>query len=107
MGCALLRRLHLALHLCPFIALSDCGAGDDLLSRLVNAAIGFKPLYALMKVGAKHVLQSTAERNGVPWRATARQLQNTPEARHPLRARLQLNWHPATACSLAQHSVAP
>lgn len=63
------------------LALSECGAGDDLLSRLVNAAIGFKPLYALMKVGAKHVLQSTAERNGVPWRATARQLQDTPEAR--------------------------
>ena len=64
------------------------GAGDDPLSRLVNAAIGFKPLYALMKVGAKQVLQSTAERNGVPWRATARQLQNTPEVRPGARPRL-------------------
>lgn len=50
----------------------------------MNAAIGFKPLYALMKVGAKHVLQSTAERNGVPWRATVRQLENTPEVGRPL-----------------------
>ena len=88
-----------ALSQCP--ALSECAAGDDLLSRLVNAAIGFKPLYALMKVGAKHVLQSTAERNGVPWRATARQLQDTPEAR-PARARLQLYIHPACAPSLFQ-----
>ncbi len=47
-------------------------------------AIGFKPLYTLMKVGAKHVLQSTAERNGVPWRATVRQLENTPEVGRPL-----------------------
>ena len=73
-------------------ALPASSAGDDPLSRLVNAAIGFQPLYALMKVGAKHVLQSTAERNGVPWRATVRQLQNTPEARprHPK--------HPKTLC---------
>ena len=58
--------------------------GEGLLSRAVNVAIGFKPLYTLMKVGAKHVLQSTAERNGVPWRATVRQLENTPEVERPL-----------------------
>lgn len=53
--------------------------GDALLSRMVNAAIGFKPLYAVMKVAAKQVLKSTAERNGVPWDRTVQQLQNTPE----------------------------
>ena len=55
-------------------------AGDALLSKAVNAAIGFKPLYALMKVGAKQVYKGTAERNGVPWDATVRQLQATPQA---------------------------
>lgn len=54
-------------------------AGDALLSKMVNAAIGFKPLYAVMKVAAKQVLKSTAERNGVPWDRTVQQLQNTPE----------------------------
>lgn len=29
---------------------AHCAAGDDLLSRVVNAAINFKPLFALMKV---------------------------------------------------------
>jgi hypothetical protein len=57
-----------------------CHAGDALLSKAVNAAIGFKPLYALMKVAAKQVYKGTAERNGVPWDATVRQLQSTPQA---------------------------
>ena len=51
------------------------------MSRAVNAAISFKPLYALMKVGAKQVLKGTAERNGIPWDAAVHQLQNTPEVR--------------------------
>lgn len=54
-------------------------AGDALLSRVVNAAIGIKPLFAVMKVAAKQVLKSTAERNGVPWDSTVQQLQHTPE----------------------------
>lgn len=36
-----------------FLLTTTCShhtAGDDLLSRIVNAAIGFKPLFALMKV---------------------------------------------------------
>jgi hypothetical protein len=58
-------------------------AGDKLLSKVVNAAIGFKPLYAVMKVAAKQVLKSTAERNGIPWDGTVRQMQSTPEVFHP------------------------
>ena len=54
-------------------------AGDALLSRMVNTAIGIKPLFAVMKVAAKQVLKSTAERNGIPWDGTVRELQNTPE----------------------------
>lgn len=57
----------------------DATAGDALLSRVVNTAIGIKPLFAVMKVAAKQVLKSTAERNGVPWDGTVRELRNTPE----------------------------
>ncbi|KAL4442027.1 hypothetical protein ABPG77_011288 [Micractinium sp. CCAP 211/92] len=48
--------------------------GDDLLSRVVNAAINFKPLFALMKVGARGTMKSTAEKKGVPWSATVEEL---------------------------------
>ncbi|KAL4427807.1 hypothetical protein ABPG75_001896 [Micractinium tetrahymenae] len=48
--------------------------GDDLLSRIVNAAINFKPLFALMKVGARSTMKSTAEKRGVPWGATVDEL---------------------------------
>lgn len=57
----------------------DATAGDALLSRVVNTAIGIKPLFAVMKVVAKQVLKSTAERNGIPWDGAVRELQNTPE----------------------------
>ena len=39
---------------CPYLTIPAAlppSAGDDTLSRLVNAAINFKPLFALMKVG--------------------------------------------------------
>jgi len=52
---------------------------------MVNAAIGIKPLFAVMKVAAKQVLKSTAERNGIPWDNTVQQLQNTPEVLLPSR----------------------
>jgi ubiquinone/menaquinone biosynthesis C-methylase UbiE len=41
--------------------------GDSILSNLVNAAINFPPLFAIMKVGARSAMKSTAERQGVPW----------------------------------------
>lgn len=41
--------------------------GDSILSRIVNAAINFPPLFAVMKVGARSAMKSTAERQGVPW----------------------------------------
>jgi len=54
-------------------------AGDDLLSQVVNAAIGFKPLFSVMKVAAKQVVQRSAEKCGVPWRQRVKDLTNTPE----------------------------
>lgn len=49
-------------------------AGEDWLSRLVNVLIKTKPLYGLMKYQARKVLIKTAEKNGVPWRQTVKDL---------------------------------
>ena len=79
-------------------------AGDALLSRVVNAAIGIKPLFAVMKVAAKQVLKSTAERNGVPWDSTVQQLQNTPEVLYickPVTRSCTLS-HPASSMDLKE-----
>ena len=68
------------------VKITHVNAGDDLLSQVVNAAIGFKPLYSVMKVAAKRVIQRTAEDCGVPWQQRVKDLKNTPEvlisARH-------------------------
>ena len=58
-----------------------CTAGDDALSRFVNAAISFKPLYNVMKILAKRVVIQTAEKNGLDWKGKVRELQQTPEVR--------------------------
>ncbi|KAK1256667.1 hypothetical protein QJS04_geneDACA024205 [Acorus gramineus] len=49
-------------------------AGETPLSRLVGTLISFKPLYSLMKLGARRVLISTAEKSNVPWREMTRQI---------------------------------
>ena len=46
---------------------------EDLLSRVVNAAIR-SPLYPLMKVMAKRTMKRTAEGRGVPWGQNIEQL---------------------------------
>ncbi|NMF84930.1 class I SAM-dependent methyltransferase [Nodosilinea sp. P-1105] len=60
-------------------------AGDDLLSQVVNRLIQTKPIYALMKQQARQVLIKTAEKNGVPWRQTCREL-DTPAIKAQLEA---------------------
>lgn len=42
--------------------------GETRLSRFVGTVISFKPLYSLLKLGARQVLISTAEKNNIPWR---------------------------------------
>lgn len=42
--------------------------------------IAIKPLYALMKVGARSVYKSSAEKAGVPWEAITRALSREPVA---------------------------
>jgi SAM-dependent methyltransferase len=50
-------------------------AGDDGLSRFVNHLIRVKPLYALMKRQARQVMVQTAEKHGITWRQTYRELE--------------------------------
>ncbi|GMP54776.1 hypothetical protein CsSME_00019831 [Camellia sinensis var. sinensis] len=48
--------------------------GETPLSRLVGALISFKPLYSLLKLGARQVLISTAEKANIPWRDMTREI---------------------------------
>ncbi|TVP65094.1 MAG: class I SAM-dependent methyltransferase [Leptolyngbya sp. LCM1.Bin17] len=64
--------------------------GDDRLSQVVNRLIQTKPIYALMKQQARQVLIKTAEKNGVPWRQTCRDL-DTPA----IKAQLETLSNPA------------
>ena len=50
-----------------------------MLSRVINTLIGIKPIYSVMKVAAKQVLVDTANKNGIPWKETVRELQSNPE----------------------------
>ncbi|XP_022985996.1 uncharacterized protein LOC111483862 [Cucurbita maxima] len=43
-------------------------AGETPLSRLVGALISFKPVYSILKLGARQVFISTAEKKNIPWR---------------------------------------
>ncbi|TKY66779.1 methyltransferase protein [Spatholobus suberectus] len=49
-------------------------AGETPLSRLVQALISFKPLYSVLKLGARWALISTAEKNNIPWREMAKEI---------------------------------
>ncbi|XP_043700764.1 uncharacterized protein LOC122651444 [Telopea speciosissima] len=49
-------------------------AGETPLSRLVGAVISFKPLYSILKLGARQVLIRTAEKSNIPWREMTREI---------------------------------
>ena len=60
-------------------------AGDDLLSKVVDAAISNKVLYeGIMKPMARRTLINTAEKNGVAWRDIAEELGNEPAVKQAL-----------------------
>ncbi|CAI8617459.1 unnamed protein product [Vicia faba] len=48
--------------------------GETPLSRLVRALISFKPLYSILKLGARQVFISTAEKNNIPWREMTKEI---------------------------------
>ncbi|KAL8131410.1 uncharacterized protein LOC141711584 isoform X1 [Apium graveolens] len=49
-------------------------SGETPLSRLVRALISFKPLYSVLKLGARQVLISTAEKKNIPWREMTKEI---------------------------------
>lgn len=49
-------------------------SGDTPLSRLVRTLISIKPLFSLLKLGARQVLISTAEKTNIPWREMTKQI---------------------------------
>ncbi|KNA24246.1 hypothetical protein SOVF_017330 [Spinacia oleracea] len=49
-------------------------SGETPLSRLVGTLISFKPLYAVMKFGARQALISTAEKTNIPWREMTKEI---------------------------------
>ncbi|GMH12115.1 hypothetical protein Nepgr_013956 [Nepenthes gracilis] len=49
-------------------------AGETPLSRLVGALISFQPIYSILKLGAREVLISTAEKTNIPWREMTREM---------------------------------
>lgn len=51
--------------------------GDKLLSRTVDAFINFKPTFKLMTFGARNLMISTAEGQGISWRGTVAKLQQS------------------------------
>lgn len=53
--------------------------GDSVLSKVVNAAINFPPLFSIMKVGARAAIKGTAEKRSVPWATNVSTLESTPE----------------------------
>ncbi|KAL9263393.1 Demethylmenaquinone methyltransferase-like protein [Drosera capensis] len=48
--------------------------GETPLSRLVGALISFKPFYSVLKLGARQVLISTAEKTNIPWREMTKEV---------------------------------
>jgi hypothetical protein len=50
---------------------------------VVNAAISFPPLFAVMKAGARTVMKSTAEQRGIGWGSTVAELEQSEASRPP------------------------
>lgn len=51
--------------------------GDDVISTVLNGVISYKPIFGLMKKGARQVMISTAEKAGVPWRERVSQFRSS------------------------------
>ncbi|KAG8369522.1 hypothetical protein BUALT_Bualt14G0022300 [Buddleja alternifolia] len=49
-------------------------SGETPISRLVGALISFKPLFSVLKLGARQVFISTAEKTNIPWRDMTKEI---------------------------------
>jgi ubiquinone/menaquinone biosynthesis C-methylase UbiE len=102
-------------------------AGEGIVSNAVNALICIKPLFNLMKLGARSVLINTAEKNNVPWRERANILRSQASTIQSYHDSIQspgilypdyykrefhaysdgnLNWNAAYECESATYSMA-
>lgn len=54
-------------------------AGQNVMSRIVNWMIETKPIYAVMKLGAKNAMKSTTQKAGIDWDGHVRRMEATPE----------------------------
>jgi hypothetical protein len=76
-------------------------AGDNLMSKVVNWMIDTKPIFAVMKFGAKNAMKSTTLKAGIDWDGHVRKMQQTPEVRaqHPAEG-LRKGTPGASSCSV-------
>lgn len=56
-------------------------AGEKLMSRVVNWMINTKPIFEVMKLGAKNAMKSTTLKAGIDWDGHVRKMQQTAEVR--------------------------
>ncbi|WOL04297.1 hypothetical protein Cni_G13018 [Canna indica] len=52
-------------------------AGETPLSRLIGALISFKPLFSIMKLGARQLVIGNAEKSNIPWREMTNEILNS------------------------------
>lgn len=64
-------------------------AAGGIVSDMVNALISFKPLFSVMKVGARNTLIDTAEKNGIPWRGHRDGLSNRVPVLEGIRSQIE------------------
>jgi hypothetical protein len=54
-------------------------AGDKLMSKVVNWMINTKPIFEVMKFGAKNAMKSTTLKAGIDWDGHVQKMQQTAE----------------------------
>ena len=64
-------------------------AAGGFVSDAVNALIAIKPLFGLMKVGARNTLITTAEKNGIPWREHREKLFSAEKSLENIRMKVE------------------
>ena len=60
-----------------------CTGKTNNVSQAINMAIDNPALWAIMKLGARNAMISTAEKAGIPWRKSRQELHNNAEVSLP------------------------
>ena len=75
------------------------------VSQAINMAIKNPALWAIMKLGARNAMMSTAEKAGIPWRNATRELMKNAEVSIP--DRLQLCYLHLLIFALLRQAITP